>query len=511
MLTRDFQVILISQLAKDEKLFKSAQGRMHVSDLDLPACRLIYEILVDYWSRYEKLPDFTNLQMHLALMMSGAVGTIKSVLLTPEEQQSLAWVMEQVYWAQPAKDDYFMGVLPTYLTTVRIAKLHSSLGSGTITAQNASSFVKEVVKIAESSAANMDIKLDSMLGNPEPMMDDTGQFLRICTGLRRLNEHLKGGLGRSQYGLITACPGVGKTTSLINFMRGAIAKGNRSLFITLELTGPRIKHRFQAIASGLDTRWFSIPVRKWPERILRRYNQILKPDYIFHDYSAIVDFSGRTATIQDVDRAIGMWMEEYTRKYGSDSHCNSVYVDWLDELSPQGLPSLNMKNDRGDEKLVALNRALAKLSKKYHVSMWSATQGNKEADGVEKLAMRHTAGAYHKADALDVGVGLGVIDEGNTGANSNTFGYGSDDDINTEPSQVAEGADINAYPACRRKLMMTLTKNRDSSTGYFDIFQGESLRFFNNPQDAREYTERLENDDFEAAEQFATQTLSRRG
>ena len=337
-----------------------------------------------------------------------------------------------------------------------------------------------MLKINQDVAHNSDIHLDGMLSNPQAIMSSQ-TFKRISTGLPRLDERIGTGLGIGEQGMITACPGVGKTTTLINFMDGAIETGSRSLFLTLELAAYRIKHRYQALASGIDARYFKVPVTQWPDHLLRMYNEILDPERNKRfDYPAIVDMSKRSHTLDDVDRAIGMWKEHFVNKYGEEkTRCRGVYVDWLDKLNPSGLHI--SKNTREDVVLTKMNEALGELARKYGVAIWTATQGTREADGQEVLQMKHTAYGYHKNDPLDVGLGIGVVfDESKVDNEGDLFP--KDDSVDTLSS---DSIDPEKLPPCKRDLMISITKNRDNPTGSFKVYQGKTLKFYGGRNEER--------------------------
>jgi hypothetical protein len=244
-------------------------------------------------------------------------------------------------------------------------------------------------------------------------------------------------------------------------MCSAIDHGYRALFLTLEMSYERVVRRYQAIAAHIDAQYYKIPVPEWPVDIQRRFAAILDPSYRNFGYATFVDMSQRTHSVDDIEAAIYAWREEIDRETGSTDTCRAVYVDWLDKLGNSGLTLT--RNTREDVVLVKKNEKLGELARRHAVSMWTATQGTRDAVGREALEMKHTAGAFHKNDPLDISIGFGVVNDPNDAQQENMV-YLDDDD--------------EEMPPCNRDMHCSIMKNRDNPTGGFQFYQGPTLRFW---------------------------------
>lgn len=470
--TRDFQINLLAHLARDREFFERTRSYLRLTDFDLPACQLVLETLQDYFKRVGQLPNMTTLQTHLMYMMQQS---FTATNLLPEEYQSLAYIVEVIARLELATP-YYAAQLPEYLKFVRMTQVVAANVANIQQGQGLDDFANQIAGVQQSIGTHSDIVLDSMTANPEPFLTETAN-VRISTGLNRLDRFTGRGLGLGEIGMVTACPGVGKTTSLINFMVGAVGAGHRALFLTLELTGRRIKHRYQSIAGYIDAGWLKLPMTKWPDAELERYEAIVSPTHKHFDYVQLVDLSKKSYSTEDINRSIGLWFEDVDRKYHEADKCTCVYVDWLDKIDPAGL-STN-RNDRDDKVLVKVAEKLAELARKYNVAMWTATQGTREADGVERLSMKHTAYGYHKNDPLDVSLGLGpvitpqVAAQAQTAATTGSDGKDDDDEL---------------APPCSRDLVFNIMKNRDNAPGMVHFYQGNTLKYWNLKADATQTT-----------------------
>jgi hypothetical protein len=184
-------------------------------------------------------------------------------------------------------------------------------------------------------------------------------------------------------------------------------------------------------------------------------------------------------TVEDINRAVGEWMTHVNKRCGSVDNCKAVFVDWLDRLDPAGIRLT--KQTREDTILKKMNEALGEIARKYGIALWTATQGTRQADGQDVLAMQHVAEGYHKNDPLDVSIGLGVIQKDDDGLSADEAGVRctiSDDDDNAPP--------------CDRDLTLSIMKNRDNPTAHFNFYQGPTLKFWNSKTEATETTRYLD-------------------
>jgi replicative DNA helicase len=457
--TRDFQINLVVHLARDDDFFAKTHSYLRLTDFDLPACQLVMETLQDYFSKCGSVPDFRTLQTHILYMMQHPE-TVTDLI--PEEMESLAYVLENISVAH-LNTQYYQMQLPEYLKFVRTTQALDSHMTQIRQGQQVDDFIHQVINVNQEIGTQSDLVVESFTADPEPIMKAT-QFRRIPTSLASLNKFTGRGLGVGEIGMVTACPGVGKTTSLINFMVGAMYAGHRGLFLTLELRGHRIKHRYHSIAGHIDAGLLKIPVPQWPVEAMEQYNYILNPESPFFDKVQIMDMSKRRFTIEDINRGIGMWKEGIDKQYGDADKCTGVYVDWLDRIDPSGLRI--SRNSRDDTILVEIAEALGEQARKHDVALWTATQGTRAADGVERLKMQHTAYGYHKNDPLDVSLGLGVRITPELAAAQIAEMTATDDD-----DAVA--------PPCNRELVFSIMKNRDNPPGVIQFYQGNTLKYWN--------------------------------
>jgi len=457
--TKDFQVQLLVHLAKDEDFFRKT-GYLRLEDFEMVACQFVLETLRDYYAKFHKLPDFNLLQTHIGYMLTGARTVTQ---LIPEELPTVAYIMESIATAS-LNTTYYIAQLPEFLRFVRLTQQIRLHGDTLKQGLPVDELITAISKInTDVAACDDDEDDDDMWGNPEPILDRI-KHVRVPTPLQHLNNYTSGGLGLGEVGMVVACPGVGKTTSLINFQAYAVQSGIRTLFLSLELTKVRIKYRYQAISAHIPANYYKVEMKDWPPDVLYRYSLFTNPEYKYFGYCKVRDMSKRHPAIAEIERMIVRWLEK-AEKLGKRHECKLVLIDWLDYIDPAGI-SLS-KTARDDVILMKILEQLGMLARKYNIAIWTATQGTRQADGVENLQMKHTAQGYHKNDPVDISVGLAAIDA-----------------MGRELQEAKTSDDDQVRPVCDRDLKLSIMKNRDNPPVFFPFYQGPTLRHWNNRKES---------------------------
>ena len=468
--TRDFQISLLANIMRSEDLMKLAAKTMTVDDLDIPVCKLIYESALEYYTQFNKLIPIDTLVTDVKIRVLNSAKS--SVKLLPEEYEALAIVLERIATNDELDSEYYKVKLLDYIKYSRASSIMASQSDGLINPDNLMLKIIELHRLTNKSIKKFSIYSDRMY---IPTTETAGQH--VPCGVPKLDEYTYGGLTRGGIGMVTACPGVGKTTSLINFAYGAnLHQDARTLLLTLELSRARIMHRWQGIAAGIPASYFKKPIDTWPDHVVARYHHILNPSYRLHNYFQVVDLSDATYTLDDVDKAIEQWLIDTEDLLGKEelNKCTAVYLDWFDMLAPNKGNIINGKKiDKTYELYPEMMKELRRISQRYNVALWTATQGTREADGAERVAMKHTAFGYHKNDALEIGIGVAVV----TGKDAvETAGA-------TFKVKKSDNSGTLDMRECSRILCYNINKNREGNTAAVELYQCPSLRLYTTESD----------------------------
>lgn len=450
---KDMQIRIIVNMAHNLSLLQYAQTVMKLDDFDLPACRAVFEALTDYSVKYGKLPSLDVLAREVSLVSSNHRGTSKTVL-APEEYESLAQLMMMI--AQPGTLDpeYYRHEIIDYIKHVRVKREFANMGETLAAGIGHNEIIEKMAELQSLKSTN-GVRLSSALEEPEAFTD-SASICRISTGLSVFDNYFHGGLSVHELGLLTACPGVGKTNTLLNFAVGACLQGWHALFITLEMTAAAIKRRYQGMVAHINGNLMMQPLTSWPETEILRYKMMLESPIAGN--LIVAHMSDKKHTVNEVEEAIVNWLRYERQRYGNIDKAKLVLVDWLDMIKPDR--TIKDKSDMDWTVLRTITEDLARMGRKNDVGIWTATQATKEAEGATRPGMRHTAFAYHKNDFVHISI---VITSPFTDAMKDA--YTNDDDL--AKSHL-----------CKRMLQYTIVKNRDGAQGHPVLFQGPTLRLY---------------------------------
>lgn len=467
---RDFQIRLLRHLYWDETFYREKGHLMSHEDFELPACKVIFEALQRYVRQCGRRPIFESLEAMVVSVINNYDGSTPFVV-SQNDNEAIFQVLQGLTIQAPLDTDFYRSKIQSYLITVRTYKVSTDLLTSGSPWQG-EDVIQKMLEIRERTALANSIVIDSMTGNPTPVMNRT-MMAKIKTGITPLDSALMGGLGANEMGLIVGITGLGKTNTLVNFQYAATMSGIATLFITLELTDLQIKQRWACIAAHVEGKWVHSPFPEWPEPERERCNLLWSPANHKLRYDSIyAPPRGTRVTVDTLSDVIGRWKEEKVKSGFKPEDCRGVYVDWLDCIDSTGL--YTHRNAREDMILTTLSARLSQLARKHDVALWTATQAKAQAAGAAYLGMQHTAQSFHKLDAVDVAIG--ISEKENKSSMSAV----------AKSQQLNPGAQKQLYAVeTRRVLAGSVMKNRSNPAGArFDFYQGPTLRYFDSEHDA---------------------------
>lgn len=469
---RDFQISLLANLMADPKFFADSANLLRLSDFDLPACRLVFEVTRKFYNEYKMLPVPRVLEQLVAGAVQG-LGMYESSV-QEGEYEILAYVLSTVTYPPPtliAIPYYRQEMLP-YLRFVRTAQARE------IAADDPEALIREIGRVNDELrrfSANDIVFMNAM----DPMPDASSAGPRLGTGLSVIDRYINKGLEPTQTAMIVACTGVGKTCGLINFAVHCALRRKYGLFITLELPGLKIRERYQCMLAHIDAALFTVDQAQWPEQARARMAWATSPEFPFRNNIQIFDASIKATCVAEIEQIIIRWKAAMVEKLGvAEADCMVVYVDWLEKLTAEGVRGVNKNtNDSMLYKLVL--EAIGEVARRQHVIIWTATQATRAAIGREVLDISHTAHSVHAHDPLDVSFGLAAIPKAGENPQAGevdiTEYTGTDDDY-------ANGrkVKVGGQAPCDRHMNVSFFKTRYSSgVGKVSkLYQGNTLRFW---------------------------------
>ena len=458
----EFQTKLLANIIRNNSLQEQSLQVLDPHDFSYYICQFIWEVVLNYNIRVGSCMPIGALADEIANTLNGLYPANVSTLL-PQEQEPLTDTVMNIY-AEIPNSDYYAYLLPLFIKHQRSNRIISKLQDPDIDVDMRDALLHQL-----SEVKDLDLKTTKNLtfisDDPEILTSESNE-IRVPTGLRLLDSRINDGLGLGEVGLITACPGVGKTTTLINIAYGAALAGLYPLFITLEVKSKLIKRRLIAMAAGIEGRWINKPIDTWPAKEQALYKEAIKSKVV--NRVAIADMSSGRKTESTIKQVIAQWKKTIAEKYGNDAKAAVVCVDHLDELDPPDEFLIKFNKLRRDEQYKRVMSGLADLAKSMDMAIWVATQGTREAMDKQILDMQHVSSAFHKNDNITIGIGIAVKK--------------SMDSEDEGPDPYSEY--VEDFSNSGEELVFSVNKNRNGSKGYCILYRGPTLRYWDRMEDS---------------------------
>jgi hypothetical protein len=457
---KKFQFELLRHLIVSPEFYRSASPMLKVSDFDFPPCQIVYDALCSYWRAHKKQPDPAILDLIVADFAQN--GGSESMALRMEEQPAFNefWLGIRMQYGAPLNLEYFQAQLVRFIQSARFNTIMAGVQGGSPEAIRQALLQAQELKKLEGQIGAGTIQFTDAWKDHIPLAPEN--YIRIPTGIIGIDNNTDNGLGPGEMGMVMACPGVGKSNTLLNIAGGAVSAGYRVLFITFELSKMRVEQRFHSITANIYAKSLRRPAERWTDAEFHRW--VFVREHIMPMGLVVYDFSRKTNTpLEAVDTVIKQWKHQMLERFGTIGPPLLVCLDWL---HPQYIRVQHPRDAKSHEILAALAKEVNAMARDNSVALWAACQGNRGADGKEILDMRDAAGAYDISQPIDVGVGIAPMRDMSIPVQ--VFTNAGEDDNNTAGDLVQDG----------RMLSMNSFKNRDNMPFKFELFQGPTLRLF---------------------------------
>jgi len=469
-----FQYVLLAHLRHVASITSVACDSLKIEDFDLPTCQILWEAIQGYYKTYGVLPGDDVLMTEVVSIARGIKPGARTIL-QPEFYSALDSLYSFIRTYRDFDEAWLKNELPRFILWVRGTKLVADHRPSIIVGpQGVASLELGLAKLKVDVEAMSEVQTIFDVSSYDCRISELDQSEYIPTGIKKLDMYLSGGLARRTIGMVAACPGVGKTNTLVNLAVSASLFDYNALVITLEVEGKKIMQRYSCMAAGIPGHIMKTPASTWPATMDARYRSLRSdryPAYRRVSISALAD-KAKQIYLREVEAEIVKWKAKCVKETGSDSNCALVCVDWVDLLASVGFD----KNEPDYKRVCSILTELRKLGVKHNVAMWTATQAKAEAYNRAIIQLNDIAHGFAKAYPLDVSIGIGVDTP------SQIRGNITDQGLEEDPED----------PADDKHLVFTVNKNRDGAVGVAKVYQANTLRFFDSPEDAMTYVDSLD-------------------
>jgi replicative DNA helicase len=338
---------------------------LSVDFLDYEYLRIFVKILTDHRSKYKVHPsyeimetiirtDCNNYTKALKEQLIGFYATIKSTDEIPNSQfikdSSLDFCRKQVLKGAMMK-------------SVKLIK---------------SSSFDEIQKVIEEA---LKLGTDNNFGH-DFIKDFEERYTLtsrdpVSTGFERVDEICKGGLGKSELGVVIAPTGAGKSMVLVHLGSQALKQGKTVVHYTLELQDTVVGNRYDSCIS-------EVPLGD----LFQNKKQVLYKIKDIPGQLIIKEYPTKSASTETIKNHI-----ERLRKKGIEP--DMIIVDYADLLRP----TRSSKEKRYDlENTYEELRAIAQI---YKCPVWTASQTNRSGLNAEVITMEAISEAFNKCFVAD--------------------------------------------------------------------------------------------------------------
>ena len=197
------------------------------------------------------------------------------------------------------------------------------------------------------------------------------------TGWPRMDEIVKGGLGKSELGVVVAPTGAGKSMVLVHLATQAILAGKTVVYYTLELKDTVVGQRFDCCIAD-------VPLQEHRDR----KKEIIAKVKDLEGTLIIKEYPTKSASVQTLKNHI-----EKLRKRGIEP--DMVLVDYADLLRP-----VRSSSEKRHE-LEETYEGLRGLAQTYQFPVWTASQTNRGGLNAEVITMEAISEAFNKCFVAD--------------------------------------------------------------------------------------------------------------
>jgi len=361
-----FQRHLISSLLNDKPFLKSVYDVLSSEYFPHNAHKWLIDRMIEHYNKYDN-----------CIPIQGIIVAMKDNKL--DEEADFAIEIKKVCQIKEVDVEYYKDVLVNFLKVRKgkqvIMENASKLNNG-----------EDVEELIEKLEVVKKIGGDRNVGH-EYDKDIEERYVEnirneVPTPWEKINEHIQGGLGAGDFGLIFGNPGGGKSWSLVALGGHAVEQGYNVVHYTLELDEHYVGRRY-------DAYFINKPV----DRIFECKEEVQETVSKLKGKLIIKDFPMGKATLNTV-KAHLQKIEDVEFKP------DLVIIDYVDLLK-----SSKASTDRKYE-IDDIYTSTKGMARELKIPIWSVSQVNRSGAQEKIIEGDKAAGSYDKIMITDIALSL---------------------------------------------------------------------------------------------------------
>lgn len=362
---KNFQEKLCQLMLEDRPFFDQIMEVLDITFFEKKYLQIFAQTLINYRDKYNTHP---NSEVMMSLLRTELNHHDKATAQAVREFYARIHTSDGVEEAEYIKDKAIDFCRKQVLKGAMI-KSASLLKSSSF--EEIEKVIKEALVLGTDNNFGHDFRKD-LLKRFELISRDP-----ISTGWPRMDEICKGGLGKSELGVVIAPTGAGKSMVMVHLAARALLEGKTVVYYTLELKDTVVGQRFDCCISN-------VPLQE--HRM--RQKEIVQKISDIEGTLIIKEYPTKSASVQTLKNHI-----EKLRKRGIEP--DMVLVDYADLLRP-----VRSSGEKRHE-LEETYEGLRGLAQTYEFPIWTASQTNRGGLNAEVITMEAISEAFNKCFVAD--------------------------------------------------------------------------------------------------------------
>ena len=362
---KNFQEKLCQLMLEDRPFFDQIMEVLDINFFELKYLQIFSQTLINYRDKYNTHP---NSEVMMSLLRTELNHHDKATATAVRKFYAGIHKSEGVEEAEYIKDKALDFCRKQVL---KGAMIKSASLLKTSSFEEIEKVIKEALVLGTDNNFGHDFRKD-LLKRFELISRDPSS-----TGWPRMDEIVKGGLGKSELGVVVAPTGAGKSMVLVHLASQALMAGKTVVYYTLELKDTVVGTRFDCCITNVLLQEHRM-----------RQKEIVNKIKDIEGTLIIKEYPTKSASTQTLKNHI-----EKLRKRGIEP--DMVLVDYADLLRP-----VRSSSEKRHE-LEETYEGLRGLAQTYEIPIWTASQTNRGGLNAEVITMEAISEAFNKCFVAD--------------------------------------------------------------------------------------------------------------